>query len=392
MTEGSTPETVILFSARYLPSVGGVEYFTSNLGHQLAFMGNDVIVVTTEPTDDPVADARRLVGAGSFEVMRLHSWGLCRAPFVRMDRHYHSCMARIRRMKPFHALINTRFYDLSRIAARLCRNMGVRPILIDHGTGHIKFSNALISFTAMVAEYVITINLRRYPIDYYGVSRDASRWLARLGISSCGEIHNALDASTFVGQRSERDFRVEHDVADDVLCVTFAGRLLADKGADVIVEAARMLEGDTRLHFFIAGAGPMEQDIANAGKVLKNLTYVGMLNHPDLAALLMSSDVFCLPTRYCEGLPTSLLEAGACENALVASHAGGVEEVIPTSDHGIILASATATEVIKALRGLANDPEHVRMLKQNAQKRVRECFTWESTAQEVLTAFSRNTC
>lgn len=136
----------------------------------------------------------------------------------------------------------------------------------------------------------------------------------------------------------------------------------------------------------------MEQDIANAGKVLKNLTYVGMLNHPDLAALLMSSDVFCLPTRYCEGLPTSLLEAGACENALVASHAGGVEEVIPTSDHGIILASATATEVIKALRGLANDPEHVRMLKQNAQKRVRECFTWESTAQEVLTAFSRNTC
>lgn len=392
MAASQTTKPIVLFSARFLPNVGGVEFFTNNLGRQLASMGHEVLVVTTEPTDDPAADARVSLGDGSFEVMRLNSWGPKRIPFIKRDRHYRESRARLKALGSFNALINTRFYDLSQMAASLCHRMGVKPVLIDHGTGYIAFPSAILSFAAKTAEHLLTANLRRHPIDFYGVSKDASKWIARFGITSCGEIHNALDADAFVAGQSGRDFRSEQGIAPGTLCVAYAARLLEEKGADAMMEAARLLKDDTRLHFFIAGTGPLEQDVAAAAAELDNLTYVGVLNHPDLAALLLACDVFCLPTRYCEGLPTSLLEAGACSDALVASHAGGVDEIIPSGDYGIILESPTAEAVAGALTSLAEDSERVSLLKAKAHDWICERFTWESTAQEVLKAFSRATC
>lgn len=383
---------IVLFSSRYLPNLGGVEFFTANLGHQLASMGYDVIVVTTEPTDDASLDACQEVGEGSFEVLRFNSFGPTRMPFVRKDRQFQQCVARIKGLGSFHALINTRFYDLSRVAARICKQAGVKPVLIDHGTGYIKFANRLVSAASAAYEHAVTANLRRYAIDYYGVSRDASHWLQNFGISSLGEIHNALDVDAFVGQQSGRDFRAAQGLDPDVLCVSFASRLLPEKGTDVMMETARAFAGDARLHFFIAGMGPLEQEVAACAEQLDNLTYVGKLGHPDLAALLLQSDVFCFPTRYSEGLPTSLLEAGACSCALVASHAGGVDEIIPDAQHGIILDGPSTGDVKAALTHLADNRALVASLKEQAYRYVCERFTWEATAQEVLAAFAHTSC
>ena len=389
MSQNAPVRDIVLFSARYLPNVGGVEFFTANLGTQLATMGHDVLVVTTETGDDAAADARRSVGEGSLEVFRLNQRGPTRAPFVVHDGRYRELCGRIGGLGPFHALINTRFYDLSRIAARLCRDKGVRPVLIDHGTGYIQFPSRLLSLASKMAEHAITANLKRYPIDYYGVSRDASRWLGTFGIGSCGEIHNALDADSFVGKGSGRDLRAELGIPDETLCVAYAARLLPEKGADTVLEAARELVDDRRFHFLVAGRGPMAETVAAAGEELPNLSYVGVLDHADLAAMLLQSDVFCLPTRYSEGLPTSLLEAAACGCALVASHAGGVDEIIAAEDQGIILAEPTAGDVVGALRRLADDRPLLDALKHGAHERVRDRFTWQATAGEVMAAFER---
>lgn len=382
--EAAVHKPIVLFSARYLPSMGGVENFTAHLGHQLASQGHEVLIVTTEQPDQTSADERMAIGTGSLEVLRLASWGPARIPFVRWNGQTRACLKRIEQLGSFSALINTRFYDLSRVASRLCKRCGVRPVLVDHGTGYIQFPSKLLSSAFMVAEHAVTANLKRCPIDYYGVSKDASRWLKTFGIASCGEIHNALDASAFVAQASKRDFRDEHGVSHDSLCVTYAARLLPEKGADVIVEAAGRLAD---VHFFVAGSGPLEEEIAKSATALSNLTYVGRLGHPDLAALLMQSDVFCFPTRYAEGLPTTLLEGAACRCALVASHAGGVDEIIPSPDYGIVLDSPTTDDVCAALALLAEDRAMLARLQNNAHQQVCEHFTWESTADEVVAAF-----
>lgn len=389
MTNNERTNTVVLFSARYLPNTGGVEFFTAHLAEHLANMGNKVVVVTTEPAPNRASDVRRQIGEGTVEVLRLDSFGPTRMPFAKRNSHNRALLTRLEDRAPFHALINTRFYDLSTLAARFCKRMGVRPVLIDHGTGYIKFESSLLSFASKTAEHAITANLKRFPIDYYGVSQDASKWLANFGIESCGEIHNALDAEAFVAQRSSRDFRDEVGIDEGTVCVAYAARLLADKGADVILEAAHMLRDNPRIHFFVAGAGALENEVSAASRTLPNLTYVGLLGHPDLAALLTSCDVFCLPTKYSEGLPTSLLEAGVCSCALVSSHAGGVDEIIPTEDHGIILEHAEASDLMEALQNLVDDPARLEQLQGAANDYVRDRFSWNSTVLELQAAFQR---
>ena len=379
---------IVLFSARYLPNVGGVEFFTANLGEKLASMGHNVTVVTTEPTDSPAQDARHQVGEGTLEVVRLDAWGAKRVPFARRNKHNKILLAYLERLAPFHALINTRFYDLSYLGARLCKRVGVRPVLIEHGTGYIKFNNRLIAPASKLAEHAVALRLKRYPIDYYGISKRASQWLGTFGIASCGEIHNALDATSFAGKSSGRAFREELCIDEKAMCVAFASRLVADKGADVMLEAADALRDDSRIHFLIAGSGPLESDIRTAAETLPNLSYVGMLNHADLASLLISSDVFCLPSNS-EGLPTSLLEAAACSCALVASRVGGVDEIMPTDQHGIVLEHTQSSELVRVLKALADDPDRLTSLQSSAHDYIKEHFSWDNTVAELLQAFDK---
>lgn len=389
MSDITSAQPIILFSSRFLPNVGGVEFFTANLGEHLAERGHEVVIVTTEPAGSASSDARRRIGDGSMEVLRLESFGPARMPFVKRNARNREILSQLKRRAPFHALINTRFYDLSTIAARLCKQVGARPVLIDHGTGYIKFKSSALSLASKVTEHAITANLKRYPINYYGVSRDASQWLSTFGITSCGEIHNAIDSTGFIAQKSARGFREEFEVGENTICVAYAARLLADKGADVMLGAARKLQGDSRIHFFLAGSGPLEGEVRQAAEEIQNLDYVGMLDHADLAALLSACDVFCLPTRYSEGLPTSLLEGAACSCALVASHAGGVDEIIPTEDHGIILEHAETPDLVSALQSLADDPARMRVLQLTGHDYASEHFSWESTTKELLGAFRR---
>ena len=61
----STPAYVI-FSAQYLPSMGGVENFTASLAQELASQGHHVTVVTSQMPDVPSREDTQ-----GFEVVRL---------------------------------------------------------------------------------------------------------------------------------------------------------------------------------------------------------------------------------------------------------------------------------------------------------------------------------
>lgn len=117
---------------------------------------------------------------------------------------------------------------------------------------------------------------------------------------------------------------------------------------------------------------------------------LGPLAPADVAALLLSSDVFCLPTRS-EGFSTSLLEAAACASAPVITNVGGVAELMGAGDDpcGIVLKDASAETIARALCHLRDHAEIARAYGVEAQRRVETRFTWKETADRVRTACSK---
>lgn len=108
----------------------------------------------------------------------------------------------------------------------------------------------------------------------------------------------------------------------------FAGRLVAQKGIDVLLEALSLLE-DSDLVFDVVlhGSGGLERDVAAAVTRLRRRVELLPSRH-DLAGRLRSFDAIVMPSRF-EGLPMLVVEALCAGVPVLATNAPGLDEALP---------------------------------------------------------------
>ena len=180
-----------LFSAQYLPSVGGVERYTYYLAKNLLQQGHTVTVVTSSADGLP----EREVTEENIEVYRLPSCQLMggRFPVLKPSRQLRNFCRTFREKKFDGAVVQTRFYPLSLKAVRLATKTGVRTVVIDHGSAHLAFSSPLIQKVGNIYEHAITALVKRRRPLFCGVSEMSVEWLKHFGIEAQGVLYNAVD-------------------------------------------------------------------------------------------------------------------------------------------------------------------------------------------------------
>lgn len=218
------PKTFCIFSAHYLPHVGGVEKYTENLALELARQGNRVLIVTSNVYR--LADKERI--DNSIEILRLPCNNLHgeRYPLTRHNKTYRRLMDYLKAQSIDYIAINTRFYRHTLEGIRLAEAKGIRPVIVDHGSAHLTLGNPALDVGVALCEHAITNSVRRHEADYYAVSEVGVHWLEHFGIEARGVLNNSIDAHSFLSQASPRDFRQEYGVDRHALVVTFTGKLI----------------------------------------------------------------------------------------------------------------------------------------------------------------------
>lgn len=376
-------KTYCIFSANYLPNIGGVEKYTENLALALAAGGDRAVIVTSNVFNLPFIEN---LSAG-VEIVRLPCIPLMngRLPFPRKNAQYRELFKYISDLPIDYIVVNTRFYFHSFEGVRLAKSKGIRPIVIDHGSAHLTLGNKYADKVVAFYEHVITYFLKKNDIAFYGVSKMSCRWLNHFGISSQGVLNNSIDAKGFREVSSGRDFRSEYGISKDSFVVSFTGRLIPEKGVLALAQAAEDLSEDKDIFFLVAGDGPLREAVAS--KRVENLILLGRLDSPDVAALLLDSDAFCLPTRS-EGFSTSLLECAACGATPVVTHVGGVDELLGDEDLGCLIDKADHEEIKNAVLFLNRDRNRCTTMGEELRKRVEREFSWAITADKVRKACS----
>lgn len=373
-----------LFSAQYPPHLGGIETFTEHLAQALADRDAGVTVVTNDTNG---------VGAGiaherGVEVIRLPCVPLIdgRFPLHVHNRVFCDLDAQIRARRWDGVLVNARFYPHSLYGMKVARSAGVRPVVLDHGSAYLSFSNPVLDPVVRAYERVVTAwGKRRYDPAYYGISAKSVEWLREFGIEAKGVIGNSIDARAYRESSSGRDFRGELGLEDSFV-VASVGRLIPEKGIAALIEASGSPELRARgVVFVLAGDGPMADEVRMAQK--EGLRWVGRLESPDVSALLQQADVLCLPTRS-EGFSTTLLEASACGCPSIVTDVGGARELIPDESYGTILESATAKDITRALIRLVENTKVLVMQQRKCQELVEKRFSWDETAQFLITEWA----
>lgn len=197
-------------------------------------------------------------------------------------------------------------------------------------------------------------------------------------------IYNAYDPARFAaGVDGAR-------VATDGVLLGFVGRLVDQKGCDVLIRAMpKLLAGHPQLRLRVVGDGPERarlEDLARRLEVERAVEFTGY--RPTSAALMHEFDAVVVPSRY-EPFGIVAVEAMASGRPVVASAVGGLGEIVDDGTTGILVPPENPDRLAGALIRLLDVPGARATMGAAARKRVDEKFSPEASLRAYAEEYRR---
>jgi glycosyltransferase involved in cell wall biosynthesis len=160
-------------------------------------------------------------------------------------------------------------------------------------------------------------------------------------------------------------------------------RCVPKKGLRTLLDALASLPNDLAWRHVHIGGGPMREELmrqANHLGLAQRVSWIGSLPHLDVADLLRTADIMCLPSRIAEdgdrdGMPNVLLEAMSAGLAVVASSVSAIPELIEHERNGLLVPPDDAAALAAAIERLLRDPGLRARFGREARVTVVERFT-----------------
>jgi glycogen synthase len=170
--------------------------------------------------------------------------------------------------------------------------------------------------------------------------------------------------------------------------LVFLGRLVSEKGIDVLLKAlAKLRAHGLTPKLTIIGAGPelsIMQQMAAALELNDQVIFAGLRREEELAILLRKHKILVVPSRYDEPFGVVALEGIACGCVVVGSRGGGLPEAIGPC--GITVPNGDASALARALEQLLLDPNEQKRFLIRAPEHLAK-FHPTTIAEAYLTLF-----
>jgi glycosyltransferase involved in cell wall biosynthesis len=184
--------------------------------------------------------------------------------------------------------------------------------------------------------------------------------------------------------------RLEAFLAGDDPTVVYFGKLIENKGVQVLIEAMRDIDART----VIVGFGPDRQTFEQQAEGMRVL-FTGPFEHRHLVHLLALADVSVVPSIFPEafGMVAAESAAAGCP-PVVALHSGlaevaaGLEQDYPPGmGHLAGFASGDSVQLAERIREVLELPSDRRAAMREAARRACvERWSWSSVARRILDA------
>ncbi|MGI6394841.1 MAG: glycosyltransferase [bacterium] len=198
-----------------------------------------------------------------------------------------------------------------------------------------------------------------------------------------------IDLNVF---KKEKVSRKELTPFNDSDVVIGTVKLLEKKyGINYLIEAFSDVSGkhpDIPLKLLIVGGGSekesLEKMVENLG-LKEKVHFTGMVPHNSVQLYHKIIDVFAALSIYdSESFGVAIVEAGACENPVVVSDAGGLPEVVDDGVTGFVVERKNSSATAKELEKLVIDEELRSRMGTAGRKRVEKLYDWKENVLQML--------
>jgi glycosyltransferase involved in cell wall biosynthesis len=213
-------------------------------------------------------------------------------------------------------------------------------------------------------------------------------WLYKISPDKIVVIPNAIDHKKFQMNVDPGRIKEKYGIHPLTPTVLFLGRIVNQKGPDLLVEAIpKVLSNRWDVKFIFAGDGGMKAHLQN--RVVEfgvegSTKFLGWVPFPSLIELLNSVDIVCIPSRN-EPFGVVLLEAWVAGRPVVATDVGGLGENIENFVDGVKV-YPHPDSVAWGINYLFSNPDILRRISENGRKKVQK-FTWNNVAKQLVKTY-----
>ena len=182
-------------------------------------------------------------------------------------------------------------------------------------------------------------------------------------------------------------------ITADAPVLVSVGRLEANKGFDVLIEALARLETEKRIpepfRWVLVGDGPMREALSRqlSSTNLGNRVVIwGRADAADLHGWYETATLFVHPTLY-EGSSLVTLEAMAHRRAVVATRAGGLPDKVRPGVNGWLVQPGHAEALAGAIRDALADRSRLKTMGDASRAIVEQEFSWQVAIDKTLQAY-----
>jgi phosphatidylinositol alpha 1,6-mannosyltransferase len=268
-------------------------------------------------------------------------------------------------------------------ALGMARQLGVPAVASVHTFWESYFRYYRLGWAVPLGERI----LRRFYgrcVEVYAPSQAMADLLRQKRLAS--RIHlweRGVDRALFRPERRDLGWRRSLGVGDGEVLVAFVGRLVLEKGLDVL--AATATEAARRglaLRWLVVGDGPARDWIAER---MPGAIFTGFLTGEALARAYASADIFLNPSST-ETFGQVTTEAMASGLPVVGARAGGTQSLVEDGASGLLVPPDDAAATAAALGRLAGDTPLRRAMGARGLA-LSGRFDWDAVNQVVLTRY-----
>ncbi|MDD5680899.1 MAG: glycosyltransferase family 4 protein [Candidatus Omnitrophica bacterium] len=372
-------------------SVGGVAIHVTELACALERKGNEVHVFT------------RMAHHGQPQYERIHGVHYHRCPFAChpdfVEEINNMCRAFVNTV--FHVedymgahfdIIHAHDWLASNAMVWIKQGRGRKSILTMHSTEYGRCGNNFYGGNSarirdherhgtFCADRVIAVS---------NAMKNEITWMYNLPDWKASVIYNGVSHRNYDGWIDPAGVRRQYGIGPMDPMIMFSGRMVYQKGPDLLVEAIpHVLRYYGNAKFVFVGDGEMRWGIerrANQIGVGHAARFLGFINGWRLADLYKATDCVCVPSRN-EPFGIVILEAWSAGKPVVASSNGGPAEIIWHDVNGFKI-YPNPDSVAWGIGTLFSDFEHARWMGRNGRVAVETAFNWDIIADQVLNVYA----
>lgn len=164
--------------------------------------------------------------------------------------------------------------------------------------------------------------------------------------------------------------------------VLFVGRLISEKGINVLLDSVKTWDKNIALIF--AGTGPLEQEIQKAAVSDSRIYYVGKISQDQLPQIYSSVNITIVPSISEEGFGRVIMESLACQTPVIGSKKGSISEAMDESVGRLI--DINPINIKKAVEYYYKNPKALKRLSLAARDFTERRYS-SKNAETIINAY-----